>query len=400
MTQKRNFGKVAQQLGKRTKLAIVAMLIVGAVNAQKPKLAVMDFMAGVGLYQNDVNGLSDMLINSLFNTGRFELIERGQLCELIGETNLQKSSLSAGQLQQLAIKGVNFLLLGTVNLTGGEFNIDVRVVDVGTGQLYSTAGVTKLSTQTYRDMMPKLANELATKLPQTVKATVTVIPAPQPQTQVLSTHVTSGDLLMSQGKISEACGEYDSAILVNPNDKVAYLKLAEVYKNINSTIALDYLKRLVQIDQGYIPAYALIGDINYENGTYDQALDAYEKFVSVQRVPSLQHERFAQLLFFTNQYQKSLEMINQILERNPENLVMRRLQFYNNFELGNYALGLEQAKRFIQTEPQRLIAQDFIYYGHLLNKNNDNEGAIRAFNKALSIDPENETAKQALKVMK
>jgi len=74
---------------------------------------------------------------------------------------------------------VNFLLLGTVNLTGGEYNIDVRVVDVGTGQLYSTAGVTKLSGQTYRDMMPKLANELATKLPQTVNATVTVIPTPE-----------------------------------------------------------------------------------------------------------------------------------------------------------------------------------------------------------------------------
>ena len=181
MTQIRNFREVAQKLGKRTMLAIIAMLIVGAVNAQKPKLAVMDFMAGVGLYQNDVNGLSDMLINSLFNTGRFELIERGQLCQLIGETNLQKSSLSAGQLHELAIKGVNFLLLGTANLTGGEYNVDVRVVDVGTGQLYSTAGVTKLSGQTYRDMMPKLANELATKLPQTVNTTITVIPAPEKQ---------------------------------------------------------------------------------------------------------------------------------------------------------------------------------------------------------------------------
>ena len=174
------FKKVVQKMGKTTMIAIIAMFIVSAANAQKPKLAVMDFMAGIGLYQNDVNGLSDMLINSLFNTGKFELIERGQLCQLIGETNLQKSSLSAGQLQQLAIKGVNFLLLGTVNLTGGEYNIDIRVVDVGTGQLYSTAGVTKLSTQSYRDMMPKLATELATKLPQTVKATVTVIPAPEP----------------------------------------------------------------------------------------------------------------------------------------------------------------------------------------------------------------------------
>jgi TolB-like protein len=174
MTPTRKFKKIAQQWKKTALIAIVAIFITGVANAQKPKLAVMDFMAGVGLYQNDVNGLSDMLINLLFNTGRFEIIERGQLSQLIGETNLQKSSLSTGQLQQLAIKGVNFLLLGTANLTGGEFNVDVRIVDVGTGQLYSTAGVTKLSTQTYREMMPKLANELSTKLPQVVNATVTV----------------------------------------------------------------------------------------------------------------------------------------------------------------------------------------------------------------------------------
>jgi len=220
MTPKRKFRKVAQHLGKRTMLAIIAMLIVGAVNAQKPKLAVMDFMAGVGLYQNDVNGLSDMLINSLFNTGKFELIERGQLCELIGETNLQKSSLSAGQLQQLAIKGVNFLLLGTVNLTGGEYNIDVRVVDVGTGQLYSTAGVTKLSSQTYRDMMPKLANELATKLPQTVNATVSVISVPE-KSKSTSVVTLLGYLQVSPDDI----GEFSSVptnIIANINKQGLY----------------------------------------------------------------------------------------------------------------------------------------------------------------------------------
>jgi uncharacterized protein (TIGR02145 family) len=216
MTPKRKFRKVAQQLGKSTMFAIIAMLIVSAVNAQKPKLAVMDFMAGVGLYQNDVNGLSDMLINSLFNTGRFELIERGQLCQLIGETNLQKSSLSAGQLQQLAIKGVNFLLLGTVNLTGGEYNIDIRVVDVGTGQLYSTAGVTKLSTQTYRDMMPKLANELATKLPQTVNATVTVNSTP------IQEIISSGKGIEIDGLIW-AVGNVGSGGFVRPNQYGFYL---------------------------------------------------------------------------------------------------------------------------------------------------------------------------------
>ena len=205
-------------------IAVTTMCIASAANAQKPKLAVMDFMAGVGLYQNDVNGLSDMLINSLFNTGRFELIERGQLCQIIGETNLQKSSLSAGHLQQLALKGVNFLLLGTVNLTGGEYNVDVRVVDVGTGQLYSTAGVTKLSTQSYRDMMPKLATELATKLPQVVNTTVTISPVPEnPKEQevimLLGLFVFPEDIgNMNYNEAMEMCRNINSIKMYGYND--------------------------------------------------------------------------------------------------------------------------------------------------------------------------------------
>ena len=78
MTPNRNLKKIAQKLGKIVMIAVTAICIAVTANAQKPKLAVMDFMAGVGLYQKDVDGLSDMLINSLFNTGKFELIERGQ----------------------------------------------------------------------------------------------------------------------------------------------------------------------------------------------------------------------------------------------------------------------------------------------------------------------------------
>ena len=115
---------------------------------------------------------------------------------------------------------MNFLLLGTVNLTGGEYNIDVRVVDVGTGQLYSTAGVTKLSGQTYRDMMPKLANELATKLPQAVNATVTVIPAPEkPKSNSVVTLL--GYLQVSPDDI----GEFSSV----PTNIIANINRQELY---------------------------------------------------------------------------------------------------------------------------------------------------------------------------
>ena len=201
-------------------------------------------------------------------------------------------------------------------------------------------------------------------------------------------YVAEGDMLMSQGDIGGASGRYEMAMQFNPNDKIAHLKKARVYKTINPTAALEVLNQLLAIDPDYIPAFAALGDVYYRMNNYTKAIEAYQKFIGIPGVPVQQLFNYASLLYFTKEFSKSLDLVNQVLEREPDNFVMRRLQFYDNFELGNFDLGLEQAKNFIQTGPQAdLIAQDFVYYGRLLNQSGNLQAAIDAFNKALSIDP-------------
>jgi len=175
-----SFKTVTQKLGKTVMIAITAMCIAGAANAQdKMKIAVMDFNPGVGVDASMVNGLSDMLINSLFETRKFTIVERTQLDKVITEQGFQKSSLSAGQIAQIGkILGVKSVLVGTVNFiatertteqvaTGmitGEYNLDVRIIDVQSGEVMSTAGATKTASRTYRDLMPALAEDLSKKL--------------------------------------------------------------------------------------------------------------------------------------------------------------------------------------------------------------------------------------------
>jgi TolB-like protein len=161
-------------------ITLLAMLSTVVVNAQdKMKIAVMDFNSGVGVDVSMVNGLSDMLINSLFETRRFTIVERTQLNKAIQEQGFQKSNLSAGQIAKVGkILGVKFVLVGTVNfiatkrtteqvttgMISGEFNLDVRIVDVESGEIVSTAGVTKSGAQTYRSLMPELAKDITSKL--------------------------------------------------------------------------------------------------------------------------------------------------------------------------------------------------------------------------------------------
>lgn len=200
-------------------------------------------------------------------------------------------------------------------------------------------------------------------------------------------YVAEGDMLMQQGKTGDASAKYENAILFNKEDKVAYLKEARVYKKINPTLSLEILDRLVAIDPEYIPAYAEIGEINYDRGYYADAIKAYAKFISIPGVPIKHRINYASLLYFTKDYVASLAEIRNILVDDPKNVVMHRLQAYNNYELGNYPLGLEQMETFLKLIPaEQIITLDYIYYGRLLDKTKNSTLAIENFQKALAMD--------------
>ncbi|MDR1372095.1 MAG: hypothetical protein LBJ17_03060 [Dysgonamonadaceae bacterium] len=178
-------------------------------------------------------------------------------------------------------------------------------------------------------------------------------------------YTTEGDMLMKQNKVGDAMGKYDNAILFNAKEKATYLKCAQVYKTLNPDRSLEYLDDLFKIDANYIPAFALYGDIyraqgdaykeendtvNYE-AAYTKALDAYEKFISIPGVPVLQHERYAQLLFFTKNYDRAEKEIAAVLAIDPDNTVMHRIEAYNNFALGKDDVALEQITNFLAITP-------------------------------------------------
>jgi len=200
-------------------------------------------------------------------------------------------------------------------------------------------------------------------------------------------YVAEGDMLMKQGKTGDAVSRYENAILFDNTDKVAYLKIAQVYKIVNPAEALKYLDKLIALDPNYIPAYAVIGDIYREDRRYGDALKAYEKFISIPGVPLAQHERYAQLLFFTGQYEKATDQIKYVISQDPNNLVMKRLEAYNSFRLEKYVEGLKQMQAFLQEMPkERHIFQDYMYLGQLAVKEKQPKLAIEAFQKAIDMD--------------
>jgi hypothetical protein len=153
---------------------------IGSMYAQaRVKIAILDFRPGVGVDASLVDGISEMLISSLFDTRRFSIIERTQIHETMKEQGFQSANITTGQIAEVGkILGVEYVLIGVINFivtertlentaTGmarGEYNIDVRIVNVQSGEVVSTAGTGVKGSETIRSVMPALANELVRKI--------------------------------------------------------------------------------------------------------------------------------------------------------------------------------------------------------------------------------------------
>lgn len=144
---------------KKSKFILFAFLVFVAWNApaqNRLRIAILDLNAGVNRTQSQVDGLADMLSVELFNSGCFSIVERTQVDKVIREQHFQMSELSDAQRQKIGgLLKVDAIVTGTINFIPrdtrygsdysskydvGEYNVDIRLVSVNTGEWLSVAG--------------------------------------------------------------------------------------------------------------------------------------------------------------------------------------------------------------------------------------------------------------------
>ena len=157
------------------KFFLLLMVCLMALPLFAQRVAVMEFKAGVGVSQADVDGLSGMFSTG-FNPAGYTVIERLHIDRIISEQNMQRSNLTESQMVRIGeLLNCSCIVIGDVNLVMGEYNVDVRVINVESGNRIAFAG--KNFTGSYRENMIKLAQTLAGKIAikpgQTVQATPT-----------------------------------------------------------------------------------------------------------------------------------------------------------------------------------------------------------------------------------
>lgn len=147
------------------KLIYCTLCFIGlASTALAQRIAVLEFNAGSGISQADVDGIS-AIFNTYFSPTGYTLVERNAIDRVIDEQNFQRGKFTQDQMVRIGeILNVSKIVVGDVNFIMQEYNVDVRIINVETGTISAKDGITWTPGQSYREMMSQLATSLANKI--------------------------------------------------------------------------------------------------------------------------------------------------------------------------------------------------------------------------------------------
>jgi hypothetical protein len=109
---------------------------------KKLHVAVIDLNA-IGISRSDAMALTNRLISELFLTQRYTVLERDKITEILSEQGFQQSGCTSSEclVEMGKLLNVEQIISGSVGKIGTYYTIDLRRIDVQTGQIIRAANV-------------------------------------------------------------------------------------------------------------------------------------------------------------------------------------------------------------------------------------------------------------------
>ncbi len=136
---------------------------------QKTKIAVLDFRPQGSNFENDDMGkiVAEWLITAFVREGRFEVIER----KLLGEVLEEQQMIEAGIVSQEAaselgkLLGVKVIISGSVAKIGKMVEVNARIVDVTSASIITAESVYSTDVSSLRDLVGEMARKIMKNFP-------------------------------------------------------------------------------------------------------------------------------------------------------------------------------------------------------------------------------------------
>jgi tetratricopeptide (TPR) repeat protein len=209
--------------------------------------------------------------------------------------------------------------------------------------------------------------------------------------------VALGDALRTQSKNTEALGNYQAALDIDP--KLAHAKVATgvIWKYANNFESSETeFKAALAIDPNYGPAYRewaetdvrwAFSDPRMASAKIKEATEQYKKYLSLTDLSVESRMRYADFLLLSGDF-KTLQTEAQALSSAANgNLKVYRYLAYAAYENKDYPAGLTAMNTWLtKADPKRILPRDYVYLGRLQIASKQDSLGITSLRKALSID--------------
>jgi len=253
-----------------------------------------------------------------------------------------------------------------------------------------TNKTSKLSKKEQAVVMIKMAHAY---LKGGVKDSALVLPllrnAEQLDNKNFDLFIVKGDAymkLLNDGSTAITC--YNQAQKLNPKSPRAKLRLGQLWMQAsNYTSALNYYAEAIKIDSNYAPAYREMGYLLAKTNQDMRAKESFAKFLSLSAGNRMARIQYINILLDLKDYKEAIKQINVIMVQDSSNNDFNRALGYSYFETSQYDKGLFYMTKFFDKAPNAKIrTTDFVYYGKLLAKNNEDSLAGEVLMKAYQMD--------------
>lgn len=209
-------------------------------------------------------------------------------------------------------------------------------------------------------------------------------------------YLIKGDIYLVYNDGSNAIVAYNKANDLDPKSCKAMVKIGQLWVRGKAyTDALTYYKDAIAIDSSFAPAYRERAELWGLAQQWDNGIKDYKKFIELSGNNFYAKVRYAAFLYMAKKYEECVTAIEELktLDKDALNKTynyLNRLEAFSYFNLANYQSALEAIKTFFQyTIPEKVMYDDYNYYGDINSKLGNHEDAVEKYLKATEIDTTN-----------
>ncbi len=205
-----------------------------------------------------------------------------------------------------------------------------------------------------------------------------------------SIYILEGDMLFDAKDLGGAAGKYEQAITYEVDNPEGYVKYANAYMGVNPQFGVQKLEELLTKQPTSALAQRELAEKYYETGQWTKAAQQYGKYIQNPNHFPEDKSRYAVLLYANSEYQKSLDVANELLASEPDNFVMNRIRVLDLSELKNYPEAITAAEKFFTLTPkdkEKFSPIDYTTYAACLSGNGQDSLAIIQYENAVNLDP-------------